>query len=262
MRLPLISVVIPSFNKVGYIADTLDSILNQKYPNLELIIQDGGSDDGTVEIIKKYAKKYAQIITWESQKDNGQVDAINKGLKKSKGKIVTFINADDIYVKGSLVKVGKFFLKNPETLWLVGRGKVINDKGKEVYTTVTRYKNSLLKANKYWLLQTLNYFIQPSVFLSREAYKKYGPFKGTSKFVMEYDLWLKIGKIKMPEVLLVTLSCFRLSQEGLSLNISKEILRNDFEITQKHVDNKIILVLHKLHNLGRIGTAYLNKFIK
>src|SRR3989304_10266752 len=130
--LPKISIVIPSFNKAGFIGETLQSIFIQRYPNLEVIIQDGGSSDGTVGIIKKYAGKYPDIVSWESKRDRGQVDSINKGLKKAKGEVFSYINADDVYKKGSLKKVGEYFAKHPGTLWLAGKGDMIDKEGKKV----------------------------------------------------------------------------------------------------------------------------------
>jgi glycosyltransferase involved in cell wall biosynthesis len=222
--IPKISVVVPSFNAEKYIGYTLDSILNQKYPNLEVIIQDGASTDVTVEIIKKYAKKYPGII-WESKKDKGQVDAINKGLKKATGEILAFLNADDVYDKNTFGAVAEKYSENPKALWFVGKGKIIDGNGYERSKLVTAYKNLLLKFNNYNFLLTVNYIMQPSVFLNRNAYVKRGPFWGPKNFVMEYDLWLKIGK----DILLPL----------------------DFKIAQKQTHNHLILGLHWLNNLGR-----------
>jgi len=252
-KLPKISIIIPSFNKVDFIEETLKSIIFQKYPNLEVIIQDGGSTDGTLDIIKRYAKKYPKIINYVSKKDKGQLDAINKGLKKAKGEIITYINADDVYEKGALKKVGEIFRKHPETLWLAGKGKVINEEGEEIAKLVTWYKNLLLRLNKYTLLLIVNYLMQPSVFLSRKAVKKYGPFAGTRKFVMEYDLWLRLGEIEMPKVINQTLSCFRLEEKSISSTQYIELLDSDVRILRKYSKNKLVLFLHKLNNLGRIA---------
>ena len=134
MKLPKISVVIPSYNKVKYIQETLDSIFDQKYENLEVIIQDGGSTDGTLKIIKDYLYEHPNIIKLESKRDNGQLDAINKGLKKSTGDIITFINADDVYEKDSFKLVANNYIENTDILWFVGKGRVINEMGNEIGT--------------------------------------------------------------------------------------------------------------------------------
>lgn len=249
--LPKISIVIPSYNKVEYIKETLDSILFQKYPNLEIIIQDGGSSDGSLEIIKNYTDKYPKLFRWESGRDNGQVDAINKGLNRATGEILTYINSDDVYKKGALLAVGKYFFDNPNTLWLAGQGGVIDRSGKEVARLITRYKNCLLAINKYPVLLIVNYLMQPSIFLSKMGYKKYGPFKGSKTSVMEYDLWLKLGKITMPVVLKKYLSSFRLASGSISSTKFSETLQLDEKIASEHTSNKFILLLHRIHNLGR-----------
>ncbi len=133
MNPPLISVVIPSYNKVKYVEKTLKSIVSQNYTNYEVIIQDGGSNDGTVEIIKKYAKKYPQYVSFVSKKDGGQLDAINTGLKKAKGDIVTFINADDVYEAGAFESVVAHYIENPDALWFAGKGIVIDENDNELF---------------------------------------------------------------------------------------------------------------------------------
>jgi len=246
-----ISIVIPSLNKVKFIEETLDSIISQKYPNLEVIIQDGGSTDGTLDIIKEYAKKHPKIFYWESKKDKGQVDAINKGLKKASGDILTFINADDIYEKGALLTVGRYFRENPTTFWITGKGKVIDSEGKEISKIVTLYKNTLLTLNKYSLLLIVNYLMQPSVFLGKDAYVEYGPFTGTENYVMEYDLWLKIAKKQMPSILADTLSSFRIAGDNISSTQFKSLMASDLNLVRKYTNNPLIIILHRLNNLGR-----------
>lgn len=251
-HLPKISVVVPVFNKASYIEATLYSVIDQKYPNLEIIVQDGMSTDNSVEIVKKIAKKYPQTIKWQSKKDKGQVDAINTGLKKASGDILTYINADDLYKKGTLNLVAQKFILYPNALWIVGQGDIIDDKGSIVQNYVTSYKNLLLKINKYSSLLCTNYLTQPAVFLNKDAYLKYGPFVGTKRYVMEYELWLKLGKISMPEIILSPLASFRLTMDNISSTYFKELLNIDLNITRKFTDNWIILQLHYLHNLARM----------
>ncbi len=252
MTSPRISIVIPSFNKADFIYETLGSIASQKYRNLEVIIQDGGSTDGTLEIIKKYAKKYPNLFSWESKKDKGQLDAINKGMRKAKGDILTYINADDYYVEGALSAVAKAYNSNPDRLWFVGRGMVVNASGNQIANFVTTYKNLLLRLNKYSLLLMTNYLMQPSVFIVKEAYKKYGPFTGNRNFVMEYDLWLKLGKIEMPMIIDKVLSKFRFEPSTISATQSNYLLECDYEILKSHTRKPLLLALHKIINYARL----------
>jgi glycosyltransferase involved in cell wall biosynthesis len=250
-NLPLISVVIPSFNKEKFIKKTLDSILLQDYPNLEVIVQDGASTDGTLKIIKNYAKKYPSIVRFESKKDKGQLDAVLKGLAKARGEIMTFINADDFYVNGAFEKVAERFLNNPASFWFAGRGIVVDDKNREIAKAVTLYKNFLFKFNSYALLLMVNYLIQPSVFFSAKAYKRHGPFTGTPDFITEYDLWLRLGKVKMPVLIDEVLTGFRIEPTTKTMRLFTPLLEEDEKIVKKHTRNIIILLIHKLNNYGR-----------
>jgi len=250
MKPPKISIVIPSYNKVRFIGQTLSSIFNQNYPNLEVIIQDGGSTDGTVDIIREFAKK--NKIIWVSKKDNGQLDAINKGFKKATGKILTFINADDVYAKESFYQVVKAYKNNSNALWFAGKGTVINSKGMEIAKSVTLYKNLLLSLNsRYWLLTT-NYLIQPSVFITKKAYKNLGNFTGTKNFVMEYDSWLKLSKKQMPVIINKDLSKFRIESATKTKTMSKDLLNEDWKIVNRYTKSSIILTMHKFNNLTRL----------
>lgn len=255
IRVPKISVIIPSFNKAKFIAKTLDSIISQNYENVEVIIQDGSSTDGTLKVIEKYAQKYPGIIRYQSKKDKGQWDAINKGFKKAKGKIVTFINADDIYIKGAFNEIRRLYHLNVDALWFAGRGNVIDGDDHRIAKWTTYYKNLLLALNLRPALLIVNYLMQPSVFIAKTAWTRFGPFVGTKKFVMEYDLWLKISKIKMPVVSNKYLSSFRIEPSTITKKSSAELLKEDGLIIKRHTENPIILFLHSLHNLGRIAVG-------
>lgn len=117
LRLPKVSIVTPSFNQSEYLEECIDSILSQNYPNLEYIIMDGGSTDGSVEIIKKYEK---HLTYWQSQPDGGQYNAINEGFKKTSGEIMSWLNSDDKYHRDALFKVAYLFESFPGVEWLTG----------------------------------------------------------------------------------------------------------------------------------------------
>lgn len=249
---PKISVIIPSFNKAKYIRKTLDSIFTQTYSNIEVIIQDGGSTDGTLKIIEAYHRKFPRLIKWRSGKDDGQLDAVNRGLKKATGDILTFINADDLYTKNAFQEVSKAHDKHPDKFWFCGRGVVIDRNGYEIAKTFTLYKDFLFRVNRAEFLLITNYLIQPSVFFTRQAYKKYGPFTGTNEFIMEYGLWLKLASHAMPVKIDKVLSKFRIDSGTKTKRLFTKILKEDEKIVSRYTANFVILLLHKLNNLGRI----------
>lgn len=262
---PKISIVIPSFNKVGYIGKTLDSIVSQKYPNYEVIIQDGGSVDGSLDIIKKYAKNHPQI-KWSSKEDQGQADAINRGLSLATGKIITYINADDIYLKDAFSIVEKCYMNNPKALWFAGRGIVMNDKGGENNSSfykywVKPYKNFLLELNVRAFLLCVNYIMQPSVFLSRNAVDKFGLFAGTTKFVLEYEKWLDLSGLEMPVIIDKEISAFRMAAGNITSTRTHELLAEDLSLVKKYTNNPLILGIHWLNNIGRLISSRLTKML-
>ena len=114
---PKISIVTPSFNQGQFIEETIRSVLDQDYPNLEYLVIDGGSTDQTVDTIRKYEP---HLSYWESEKDRGQVHAINKGLARATGDIFAFINSDDIYLPGTFSTVAKYFDEHPDAEWICG----------------------------------------------------------------------------------------------------------------------------------------------
>src|SRR5229473_6606028 len=114
---PKISIVTPSFNQGRFLEETILSVLNQDYPNLEYIIIDGGSTDETIEVIRRYEDR---ITFWVSEKDRGQVHAINKGIEKTTGDIFGFINSDDVYLPGAFNTVVEHFQNQPATEWVCG----------------------------------------------------------------------------------------------------------------------------------------------
>ncbi len=204
--MPKISVVIPCYNSVDFIEETLRSILNQGYPNLQCVIVDGGSTDGTLDILKKYDGR----IQWISEKDKGQSDAINKGLKLAEGDVVTYLNADDIYEKDCLGRVANFFMKNPGCKWAYGKCRIINENGMEIRKPITWYKNYWQRRYSYTRLLILDFIAQPAAFWRRELTEEIGLFDVNEHLAMEYDYWLRAGARYEPGFIDEYLARFRL----------------------------------------------------
>lgn len=129
-RLPRITIVTPCFNQSRFIGQTIESILDQRYPDLEYIVMDGGSTDGSVEIIRKYADRLAH---WESKPDGGQYAAVNHGFARSTGEIMAWLNADDLYLSNSLLKVGDVFASLPDARWVTALDQSVIDWHSFVY---------------------------------------------------------------------------------------------------------------------------------
>jgi len=198
---PKISIVTPSFNQGKFIEETIRSVLLQGYPNMEYIIIDGGSTDGTIEIIKKYEK---WLTYWVSEPDRGQSHAINKGFNLSKGEIIAWINSDDFYLQGTLKKIAEMFCKNADTDMVFGECHTINEKYEMVKIREVPNEFDLQR------LITSDCFInQPSTFFRRRVIDDVGGLCESLEFSMDYDLWIRIGLKYKVKRIDADLSCFR-----------------------------------------------------
>ncbi|MBB1284667.1 glycosyltransferase [Flavisolibacter sp. BT320] len=181
--LPKISIVTPSYNQGVYIEETILSIINQGYSNLELIIIDGGSKDDTVDIIKKYQDK---IAYWVSEPDNGQAHAINKGLQLATGEVFNWINSDDILEKDALKTVGDFFQKNNDKNVLCGLTRCF---WQDTNETSHEYRMGL----KGSVLETITgiEMNQPGTFYRTSAVTTLGGVNESLCYVFDDELWLR-----------------------------------------------------------------------
>ena len=186
--LPKISIVTPSFNQGDYIEKTIDSVLSQGYPNLEYIIIDGGSTDQSVQVIRKYERF---LHHWISENDRGQSHAINKGMARASGSILTWINSDDRYEPGALTNFVDLFGQNDLTGLAVGAGLVRDLTGAVVYDskTPTSLEFDCLCG---WL--SSGGFLQPASAFSQLAWRQCGPLREDVHMAMDLDLWLRITK--------------------------------------------------------------------
>lgn len=190
MSLPKITVVTPSLNQAPYLEETICSVLNQGYPNLEYIIIDGGSTDGSVDIIHKYEK---QLTYWTSEKDNGLYDAIQKGFARSTGEIMTWINADDMYHKQCFFTVADIFKQFAPVKWLMGANTFFNEAGQcflyEDLPYSQRWSRLRLKLFDGTFIQ------QESVFWRRELWEEAGGYIDQNySLAADFELWLRFSR--------------------------------------------------------------------
>lgn len=210
--LPTITVVTPSFNAAATIEETLRSVREQDYPNLEHVVVDGGSTDGTVAILE-----HADGVRFVSEPDRGLSHAMNKGVAMATGSIIGWLNADDIYLPGALQAVGQAFAANPGAEWVTGRCRIIDGDGREIRKAATAYKNLLLRRYSRSLYLTQNFVSAPATFARREAYLRH-PFREDYAMSMDYDVFLQLAQAGDPVVLDRELACFRMAEGTLSMS--------------------------------------------
>ncbi len=184
LDLPRITMVVPSYNQGRFIGATLQSIIDQRYLNLELIVIDGGSTDNTLSVIKQYE---AQLAWWVSEPDAGQAAAINKGFSRSTGEIMVWINSDDLVAPGALHRVADYFVKHPETQVVYGDRILINEEGLEIGRWILpRHSNRTLK----WA----DFIPQETLYWTRKAWNLIGAqLDETFRFAMDWDFLLRLS---------------------------------------------------------------------
>jgi glycosyltransferase involved in cell wall biosynthesis len=205
---PLVSIVTPSYNQGRYLEATIHSVLDQDYPHVEYIIIDGGSTDGSLEIIDRYAN---QLAYWVSEPDDGQTDAINKGFNYAHGDILAWLNSDDLYRPGAVTDVVEYFHDNPEVGMVYGDADYIDDTGKVIGqfpAAQTDYKR---------LRRGYVHIPQQATFFRARLWQMVGPLDPSFYFALDYDLWVRIATLAPIRYYPRTWAAFRLHRDAKSL---------------------------------------------
>jgi glycosyltransferase involved in cell wall biosynthesis len=184
---PRISIVTPSYNQGEFIEETIRSILLQGYPDLEYVIVDGGSDDESVELIKKYEP---WLTHWVSHSDRGQSHALNKGFDKCSGAVLGWLNSDDVLNESALQIVGAHFAQLPESMVFAGRSEIKCSDGSKTLWSVDALPTTFDELCNY---AKGKFLPQPSVFFRRTAFDEVGGISEDFHYAMDLDLWLKIA---------------------------------------------------------------------
>lgn len=182
---PLVSVIMPSYNQAAYLEEAILSVLNQGYPNVKLLIIDGGSKDGSVEIIRKYADRLAY---WVSEKDSGQSEAVNKGFARAQGEIVGWLNSDDLFLPGAISAGVAGLLANPDCGMVYGDARAIDAAGKT--TNIMRSGHGDLDG-----LMRFEVICQPASFIRRDVLLQSGFLDPTFHLLLDHQLWLRVAQV-------------------------------------------------------------------
>ncbi len=233
MNSPKVSIVTPSFNQAMFLEQTIRSVLSQNYPNLEYIIMDGGSEDGSVEIIKKY-RKY--LTFWTSKKDAGQADAIFKGFAMCSGDIVGWLNSDDILLPNALnVLAAAYTLRNQPGI-ISGRCILLNNSG-EAFSVHVPLERAVMK-----MLMMGHGLAQMSTFWKKSLYDSVGGLDISMKYSFDYDLFVRIRKSCSLEIIDQYLSVYRVHATSKTSTMYNVSVQEDQMIRKKY--------LHIMYRLG------------
>ncbi len=184
--IPLVSIVTPSYNQAHFLEETIRSVLDQDYPNIEYIIVDGGSTDGSLEIIERYADRLAW---WVSEPDQGQTDAINKGFARARGEILAWLNSDDTYLPHAVAKQWPFLQAHPEAGMVYGDANLVDEAGKVIGRFPARQTDYRRLRRGYVHIP------QQASFFRASLWRQVGPLDPTFYFAMDYDLWVRLARL-------------------------------------------------------------------
>jgi glycosyltransferase involved in cell wall biosynthesis len=207
-NLPLVSIVTPSYNQAQYLEQTICSVLEQDYPNIEYLIVDGGSTDGSLEIIRRYETRLAW---WVSEPDQGQTDAINKGFAQASGAILAWLNSDDLYLPGAVLEAVDYLQAHPETGMVYGDANLIDETGAVIGQFPAR------QTDYQRLMRGTVHIPQQAAFFRGDLWRQVGPLDPTFFFAMDYDLWVRLAKVAPLHYHPRLWASFRLHGEGKSV---------------------------------------------
>jgi glycosyltransferase involved in cell wall biosynthesis len=204
-----VTIVTPSFNQAQYLEATIQSVLSQDYPEIEYFIMDGGSTDGSVEIIRKYADRLAG---WVSEKDKGQTDAINKGFARASGDVLAWLNSDDTYQPGAVRQAVELLTQHPEISMIYGDCNYIDETGR----VIGRFPAAQTDYPR--LRQGYVHIPQQASFFRAELVRRVGPLDPSFYFAMDYDLWVRLAKIAPPLYVPRLWANFRLHRDAKTIS--------------------------------------------
>jgi glycosyltransferase involved in cell wall biosynthesis len=220
---PVVSVVTPSYNMARFLEETIQSVLTQDYPRIDYIVMDGGSTDGTLEILKKYEGR----LRYQSAPDRGQADAINKGFANAHGSIFAYLNADDTYLPGAVGKAVRHMVADPSTGVVYGEAYYVDEHGK----VIDRYPTLPFDPK---LLNSRCYICQPASFLWRDAFQCAGMMNVDQHVALDYDLWIRIAKMFPIRKIEDYLATSRMHRDNKTLTQRRKGYQEIVAITKTH----------------------------
>ncbi len=229
-RYPLVSIVTPSYNQAHFIEETIHSVLAQDYPRIEYLIVDGGSTDGSVDIIKKYADR---LSWWVSEKDKGHADALNKGFAHASGEILAWLNSDDTYYPGAVAEAVAYLQGHPEVGMVYGDADLTDDSGRVIGRFASR------QTDYRRLLRGSVHIPQATTFFRSELWRQVGPLDLSLFFAFDYNFWVQLSKISRLQYLPHLWATFRLHHEGKSVRFDDRCYPDMLRVYQRERGHRL-----------------------
>jgi len=221
---PLVSIVTPAFQARRFIEETIESVLGQDYPHIEYVVMDGGSSDGTRELLARYGKR----LQYVSEPDNGAADAINRGFERTRGAIFAWLNADDLYLPGAVSTAVRRLSEMPECAVVYGEGKWIDEYGGDLgrYPVRMPYRREDFERECG--------ICQPAAFMRREAFQTVGMLRPELLFTFDYDLWIRLAREHQFAAVPDVLAASRMHRDNKTLGSRNGVFEENIGLLKQH----------------------------
>jgi glycosyltransferase involved in cell wall biosynthesis len=220
---PLVTIVTPALNAARYLEENIDSVATQSYPRLEHVVVDGGSADGTIEILKRHPH-----VRWISEPDSGQSDALNKGLGLAGGEVIGWLNADDFYLPDAVASAVREFLADPTAGVVYANALLVDHAGQDL---------SRIRSEPFDLERALdfgNVVPQPAAFVRRSVLDEVGGLTTRYHYAMDFDLWIRIAKVAPLKYVDDEWAAFRIHRQSKTGSALKAMWHEERSVARAH----------------------------
>ncbi|RPI38382.1 MAG: glycosyltransferase [Nitrospiraceae bacterium] len=260
---PLISIVMPCYQQAAFLEEAVRSVLEQKGVDVELLVMDPGSTDGSRELLQTLKKEYGERLVLHFASDQGQADAINKGMGLARGNILGWLNSDDRLRPGALGQIVPY-LDSKDPRWVYGRCGIIDEQGRQISRGIVWYKNMRGRRFSLYKLLTEDFIPQMATFWNRSMWEVAGELDKNRHLDMDYDLFLRFARVAMPTVLTTYLADFRVHRDAKGSVRMVKHTNDALQTAQQHASGlglrgKMALILHRIYG---VRTRFIYRLIK